>query len=446
MKSNRRDFVKKASIGGLGMGVIGGVVSGKTLDPVGDMQSKLSTNAKIKITDLRCAIIGNSPVVRITTDAGLDGYGQAETSKPYLKPHVLFYKDYLTGEDPTNVERIMLKIRRMGSFKPWGSAVSAIEIALWDIAGKAAGLPVYKLLGGKIRDHVRCYNGGVRVERTGSKPEDFAEWAGKIKGLEQGFSLVKTGFAFHGGMADVPNFYLGNTTPSASPKNVPHPYRGTLTEYGMKYMLERVAAIREGLGENIGLALDCGPGFILSDAIRLANILEPMNLMWLEDMLTGDYTPYVMADDYRELTRSTTTPIHTGEQIYLRENFRELIDQHAVRIIGPDPEDIGGIAELKWVAEYADLHGIQMAPHGVFDGLIGLAAHVNVGAAMPENFIAFEYPVANPAWWYDIVEGLPDPIVKNGLIEVWDRPGLGVVINTRSARQYLAEEDKKFFD
>jgi L-alanine-DL-glutamate epimerase-like enolase superfamily enzyme len=211
-------------------------------------------------------------------------------------------------------------------------------------------------------------------------------------------------------------------------------------------MIERVSAMKEVLGDTVGLALDCGPGFILSDAIRMANAMEPFNLMWMEDLLTGDYTPYVMADDYRELTQSTNTPIHTGEQIYLRENFRELIEKHAVRIVGPDPEDIGGIAELKWVAEYADLHSIQMAPHGVFDGLIGLAAHVQVGAAMPENFIAFEYPVANPTWWYDIIDGLPNPIVKDGLIEVWDRPGLGVEFNVKAAKQYLSEEDKSFFE
>lgn len=438
--------MKQASLGSLGLGLAGSNTGIPDPEFRSGIESKSDQRSKIKITDLKCAIIGNSPVVRITTDAGISGYGQAETSKPYLKPHVLFYRDYLIGEDPTNVARIMLKIRRMGSFKPWGSAVSAIEIALWDIAGKAAGIPVYKLLGGKIRDQVRCYNGGVRVERTGSEPKDFNEWAKKIKALDQGFSFIKAGVSFHGGMADVPDFYLGNTSKPAGSRNAPHPYRGTITEYGMKYIVERVAAMKEGLGDRVGLALDCGPGFMLSDAIRLANALEPYNLMWLEDMLTGDYTPYVMADDYRELTRSTTTPIHTGEQIYLRENFRELIDQHAVRIIGPDPEDIGGIGELKWVAEYADIHGIQIAPHGVFDGLIGLAAHVQVGAAMPENFIAFEYPVANPAWWYDIVEGLPSPIVKNSLIDVWDRPGLGVSINVKAARQYLNEEDKNFFD
>ena len=107
----------------------------------------------MKITDLKCAVIGNNPVVRIVTDDGIDGFGEVESFKDYLKPHVIFYKDYILGQDPTNVERVMMQIRRLGSFKPWGSAVSAIEMALWDIAGKAANLSVYKLLGGKVRDH-----------------------------------------------------------------------------------------------------------------------------------------------------------------------------------------------------------------------------------------------------------------------------------------------------
>lgn len=434
---SRRSFMKQS------LAATAGVVAAPTL--AGTSLQKSSSKPPIKITDLRCAIMGNSPVVRITTDQGIEGYGQAETAKPYLKPFVLFYKDYLIGEDPTNVERVMMKIRRMGSYKPWGSAVSAIEIALWDIAGKAAGIPVYKLLGGKIRDQVRCYNGSVRVERKGSEPKDYLEWAINVKALPQGFTIVKTAVGYHGGMnRTVPNFSYNNTSPSASKKDVGR--RGPITEYGLKYMVERVAAMKEGLGDSVGLALDCGPGMMLSDAIRMANALEPFNLMWLEDMLTGDYTPYVLADDYRELTRSTTVPIHTGEQIYLRQNFRELIEKQAVRILGPDPEDMGGIAEMKWVSEYADLHSIQFAPHGTFDGLIGVAAQVMAGAAMPENYIAFEYCQANPAWWYDIVSGLPDPIVKNGLIDVWDRPGLGIEIDKKKAKQYLADEDKNFFD
>ena len=123
-----------------------------------------------------------------------------------------------------------------------------------------------------------------------------------------------------------------------------------------------------------------------------------------------------------------------------------MIERGAVNIIGPDPCDVGGLAELKWVAEYADLHGILIAPHGTGDGLLGLAALVQVCATLPRNYIAFEYPIGQPAWWYDIVEGLPDPIVTDGFIEVWDRPGLGVEFNVAAARPYLPEDDRDFFE
>jgi L-alanine-DL-glutamate epimerase-like enolase superfamily enzyme len=226
----------------------------------------------------------------------------------------------------------------------------------------------------------------------------------------------------------------------------PHANRGPITERGLKHVIACVEAMKGVLGDEVGLALDCGPGWMPTDALRLARALEPLNVAWLEDLITGDYTPYVLADVYRDLTQSTTTPIHTGEQIYLRQNFRELIEKQAVNVIGPDPCDVGGMAELKWVAEYADLHGILMAPHGIIDGLIGLAALVQVCATLPENYIAFEYPVARPAWWYDIITGLPDPIVRNGEIEVWDRPGLGVTFDLKAARKHLTDEDKGFFD
>ncbi len=135
----------------------------------------------MKITDVKCTVLGNNPVVRIVTDAGVSGYGEVESYKSYLTPQVLHYKRYILGEDPTDVERVMLKIRHRGSFKPWGSAVSAIEMALWDIAGKAAGLPVYKLLGGKVRDRVRVYNGAVRFPMAGHSPEDYADNMAKMK-------------------------------------------------------------------------------------------------------------------------------------------------------------------------------------------------------------------------------------------------------------------------
>jgi L-alanine-DL-glutamate epimerase-like enolase superfamily enzyme len=397
----------------------------------------------MRIVDLKCTVLGQNPVVRIVTDAGLDGFGQAESYKPYLAPHVMFYKDFLLGEDPTNVERVLLRIRRLGSFKPWGSAVSAIEMALWDIAGKAAGLPVYKLLGGKIRDRVRVYNGAVRFPFTGHTPQDYAENMAKMKAAPEGFTIIKQGIGFHSPMPhSVPDFFYGD----AYPDKARYPTRGLLTERGLKHVVACVEAMKEMLGDAIGLALDCGPGWTIPDAIRLAKALEPYNVMWLEDLLTGDYTPYVLADQYREVTRSTSTPIHTGEQIYLRQNYKELIETLAVNIVGPDPCDVGGIAELKWVAEYADLHGLLIAPHGTGNGLLGLAALVQVAAALPQNYIAFEYTLGNPPWWYDIVDGLPDPVVRDGMIEVWDRPGMGLTFNVPAARRYLPPGDGDFFD
>ena len=184
--------------------------------------------------------------------------------------------------------------------------------------------------------------------------------------------------------------------------------QGVISEHGFNHMLDCVIAMKEVLGDKVSLALDCGPGWMLPDAIKFARAVEKYNLMWLEDMLTGDYVPWVNPQAYRELTHSTSTPIHTGEQIYLRHNFKELIETQAVRVIGPDPADIGGIAELKWVAEHAYMHSILMAPHGTANGLLGLGALINVCATLPANYIAFEYPSASDPWWEDIVIGLPN--------------------------------------
>jgi L-alanine-DL-glutamate epimerase-like enolase superfamily enzyme len=356
---------------------------------------------------------------------------------------VLFYKDHIVGEDPTDVANVILKIRRMGAFKPWGSAVSAIEIALWDIAGQVAGVPVYKLLGGKIRNSVRIYNGGVRPAMTGQSPQDYAENTQKMVESKEGFTLIKQAVGFHNPamMRAMKNGWYDEPRMGA-----PHADRGLMTERGMEDVLVRVEAMKKVTGKDIGLALDCGPGWMVKDAITFARALEPLHITWLEDLITGDYTPYPNAELFKEVTQSTSIPIHTGEQIYLRENFKDLIEKQAVNVVGPDPEDVGGIAELKWIAEYADLHGILVAPHGIFDGLIGLAAHVHMAAALPQNYIAFEYPVAQDAWWYDIIEGLPNPIAKKGFIDVWDTPGLGVKFRVPAAKAHLAPEDRGFFD
>ncbi len=147
----------------------------------------------MKIVDLKCAVIGKNPIVRVVTDEGISGYGEVEQYKPYLKPFIMHFREGLIGQDPTDVERCMMRIRQRGSFKPWGAAVSVIEHALWDIAGKAAGVPVYKLLGGKVRDQVRVYNGAIRVPFKSHTPEDYAEDAQAHEGASGGLQLREAG-------------------------------------------------------------------------------------------------------------------------------------------------------------------------------------------------------------------------------------------------------------
>ena len=226
----------------------------------------------MKITDVRCAIVGDHPVVRITTDEGIDGIGGTESPRNtvFIKPQIEYYKEMILGLDPTDVERVLLRIRRFGSYKPWGSGVSAIDVALWDIAGKAAGVPIYKLLGGKIRDKVRVYNGNYRQGFDGYQPEDFAKNMQYMKDLPQNFSIIKQGIAFHGSpmVREMDDFYYGEYVPNSR-----YPNRGVMTEKGFNITVDAVIAMKEVLGDEVGLALDCGPGMVVSDTLKLAQAL-----------------------------------------------------------------------------------------------------------------------------------------------------------------------------
>jgi len=405
----------------------------------------------MKITNLKCAIIGNNIVLRVMTDKGIDGYAEVESHKSYLLPLVPYYRDLIIGCDPTDVASVMWRIKRGGGFKPWGKLVSTIEMALWDITGKEYGIPVYKLLGGKVRDKVRVYNGSFRDPNppcpNPETPEQFAENVLALHERPEGFTIVKTGCVFHGnffesrGMKD----YAYNTYEYDPPVTWVCNRGSLLKEQALEYFIDYVRRVHDVVKDKVGMAYDAGPGMTAIDALKLAKAVEPYNLMWLEDSIEGDNSMCTRAHVYRDITMSTTTPIHTGEQIYLKENFRELIEARAVNVIGPDPADVGGIAELKWLAEYADMHGIMMAPHGTMDGIFGMAALTHVCATMPQNYIAYEYPAGHPSWWYDIVDGLPNELLKDGHVQVWDAPGLGVEFNVNKASKYLRPEDKDFF-
>ena len=413
----------------------------------------------MKITDLKSAVIGRNICLRVVTDKGVDGYAQIESFKEFLSVNNDMYKKEIIGCDPTDVEDVMRRIRRLGAFKPWGKYISSVETALWDIAGKEAGVPVYKLLGGKVRSKVRVYctqYTGLTLPHEeallhyGLDPQIRAE---NILAIHEqtGFTIIKSPLGFHNlsfrTLAEnVDNSYAYNSHPLNPPVHYPENGNGSLlSSRAMDDLIRYVRGIREIVGDSVGLAYDCGPGMTVPDALRFARGVEDSNVLWLEDLVTGNYSPYTMAQAYRDITWNTTTNIHTGEQIYLRQNYRELIENRAVNIIGPDPADCGGIAELKRIAEYADIHGILIAPHGVFNGVFGMAALMQVCCTLGNNFIAFEYPQADPPWWYDIVTGLPEGFFEKGFVKVWDHPGIGVEFDIPKAEKYLRPEDRDFF-
>ena len=425
----------------------------------------------MKIVDLKCVSIEQFPTIRIDTDEGISGFSQIEYFKnEYIVPNVLIYKSCILGMDPRDVERVMLRIRHLGGFKPWGAAISAIEMALWDLAGKAQGVPVHRLLGGKIRDKVRVYLtvgaspfNEIQPLRKGNTPEDYAREAQQKKDLPEKFSIIKQSWNSPD-MIEAGYMYGENeTTGLRMPpfpgygQEFPEEFRGQigdansgggrgylnqqLTEKGLNHIVACVKAMKEVLGDDVGLALHATYGNSPQGLLSIAKALEPYNVMWLEDVLTGDYFPYTSVEEYRLVSDNTSTPIHTGEQIYLRQGCRDLIEKHAVDVLGIDPCDVGGIAETKWIAEYADLHGVTMAPHGVGNGIFGMAAMVHMAAAMPKNYIAFELPYVSSVW-RDLVKlnGYPMNYVKDSYIEVPDTPGVGVELVEEAVRKHLPEK------
>jgi L-alanine-DL-glutamate epimerase-like enolase superfamily enzyme len=217
--------------------------------------------------------------------------------------------------------------------------------------------------------------------------------------------------------------------------NIAHPFTHIhVTQKGFDVLEQYVADVRSVIGYEVPLAIDHFGHIGVDDCIKLARRLEPYNLAWLEDMI-----PWQMTDQYVKLSRASTTPICTGEDIFLKENFRPLLEAHGVSIIHPDILTSGGILENKKIGDMAEEYGVSMAVHMAESPIACMAAVHSVAATA--NFIALEYHSVDVDWWDDIAVGLPKPLVDGGYITVPDRPGLGLEgLNDEVLQAHLAPE------
>jgi len=379
----------------------------------------------MKITNVATAVIaGNFPwvLVRIETDQGVSGLGEAYWGAGVAEL-VHRAKPLMIGEDPTNIVKIVDLLQRClsGEGSQAGTtvtAISGIEIALWDLLGRIHGVPISTFFGGRFRQQIRIYADC----HAGATP-DPADYAAKARDIvADGFTAIKFDL-------DTPNPHTLDTSDDPHPRRRWfEPFNRLIGSAEMAWMVDVVRAVREAVGPEIMVAMDAHWKFGVNDAIKLAQALEPFDLLWLEDPV-----PPENLEAQRHVTHSTRTPICTGENLYRTHGFRELIEKQAARIIAPDIPKMGGLAEAKKVADHADLYYIPIAPHNVASP-IGTVAGAHVCAAM-KNFLVMEFHANDVDWWSELVREGP-PIV-DGFIEVNDRPGHGLTLNDEVARAHL---------
>ena len=400
----------------------------------------------LRITDMRFADIDGAPkrctLMKLYTNQGLVGYGEVRDASS--RTYALMLKSRILGENPCDVDKVFHKIKQFGGPSRQGGGVSGIEIALLDLAGKAWGVPVYQLLGGKFRDSVRVY---CDTDADGRDRSGHAMGLALRKRMEMGFTFLKMDLGI-GLLMDVPdalsaplgtledmvryaphllNVQGGSVTAdmvrqkkSYELVTTAHPFTGIhITDKGLDILEEYVRQVREVIGYRIPLAIDHFGHVCVEDCIRFARRMEKYNLAWIEDMV-----PWIYPDQYRRLREATTVPVCTGEDIYLKEGFRSLIEGGCVSVIHPDILTCGGARELKKIADIADENGVAVAIH-MAESPIACMAAVHAAAAM-RNVLAMELHSVDVPWWQDIAIGLEKPLVRDGFINVPDRPGLGL--------------------
>ena len=451
-ENSRRSFFKKSALGGVALG--GSLMFAPIEDIIAQSTQKVSrysSPSDLKITDLRfcvTTVLGRTAIIRIDTNQGI--YGLGEVRDVADERYALMLKSRLLGENPCNVEMIFKKIRQFGGPSRQAGGVCGVEMALWDICGKAYNVPAWQLLGGRYRDKVRLY---ADTPEASSREEQAKLIDYRIK--DQGYTWLKMdlGIGELKGIAGTTvnsKFWeneqgnlaqWGDQSSITSYGNTLHPFTQIqITDKGLDELAKIVENVRGMVGYDIPLSTDHYGHFDLNNGIRLGKKLEKFRLAWLEDIVSWELT-----DQWKTMSDALETPCLTGEDIYLLKNFKALIDTHAVDIVHPDLSTSGGLLETKRIGDYAEEHGIAMAMHQAGTP-ISFMASVHCAAAT-QNFLALEHHSVDLPWWENLVKTTDGrKLITNGFANLpLTAPGLGIELNNDVVKEHLHASDKSYF-
>lgn len=443
--SNRRNFLKQTALGGIALGGLMHLSIEDTIAQTTAKVSRASSPSDLKITDMRYAVtsvLGRTAIIRIDTNQGVYGLGEVRDGADVR--YALMLKSRILGLNPCNVEMIFKIIKQFGGQARQAGGVCAVEMALWDIVGKAYGVPAWQLLGGRYRDRVRLY---ADTPEGRSHEEQTEKVRYRIQ--DQGYTWLKMDLSIES-LRNIPGtlvnqeFWKGgqyDLSQFTGYGNTKHPFTQIqITEKGLEELAKIAEHTREHVGWDLPISTDHYGHFDLNNGIRLGKAIEKYRLAWLEDIVSWEYT-----EQWKTITDALETPTTTGEDIYLLQYFKPLIDTHAVDIVHPDLASSGGLLETKKIGDYAEEHGIAMAMHQAGTP-VSFMANVHCAAAT-QNFLALEHHSVDLPWWESLVKMTDGkPMITKGFANVpLDAPGLGIELNEEVVKEHLHAKDKSFF-
>jgi len=358
--------------------------------------------------------VGDGCLVRIETDAGFVGYGEAGTDARTARARLARLESVLIGQDPLAIERIFYQMTApQNPFIPQVGLVSGIDIALWDLAGKILGQPVHRLLGGPMRAEAPIYAHGRLTNML--DPVEAREWAQRAKAAPEGFRTFKFG-------------------PVIGGRSAGSPWAPTADGYDVRRVARAYANLREAAGDDLDIAMHGTGQFDLPTAIALAQAIEPMKPAWFEDPLNYQYSAA-----WRQLKDSTRVPILTGEKVELVAGFKPYLDAGAVDIIHPDPAYAGGITGVRKIADYAAVTRVPVALHVGPASMIRFYAAVQLSGAI-HNFFRIENLVGEYRGFKEkMLAPGTEPVVRGGAMVLPAGPGLGLDLNEEWLKQHMAK-------